>query len=150
MALVPISETRQRDQFEANATVRTAVERASTFSISRQVASLNAADIPIGTVLYDSEFLGCWWEQDGDEGTNGTAIIESWDDAAGSTQVTVSASLTVDAGAASMEWIAPLTTGVELITAGYKLNLKVTGVDGAPAGRVTCFFKTVDDLGEFQ
>lgn len=126
------------------------MERASTFSISRQIANLDAADIPIGTVLYDSEFLGCWWEQDGDEGTNGTAIIESWDDAAGSTQATVSASLTVDAGAASMEWIAPLDTGVELIAAGYKLNLKTTGIDGSPAGRVTCWFKTVDDLGGFQ
>ncbi len=150
MALVQLSETRQRDHIAGNATIRAAIEMASTFSISRQIANLDAADIPIGTVLYDSEFLGCWWEQDADEGTNGTALIESWDDAAGSTQVTVSASLTVDAGAASMEWIAPLTTGVELIAAGYKLNLKTTGVDGSPAGRVTCWFKTVDDLGEFQ
>ena len=150
MALVPISEVRQRDHIEGNSYARAAMEMASTFCISKQVANLDAADIPIGTVLYDSEFLGCWWEQDGDEGTNGTAIIESWDDAAGSTQVTVSASLTVDAGAASMEWIAPLDTGVELISAGYKLNLKTTGVDASPAGRVTCWFKTVDNLGEFQ
>lgn len=148
MALVQLSETRQRDHIAGNATIRAAIEMASTFSISRQVANLDAADIPIGTVLYDSEFLGCWWEQDADEGTNGTALIESWDDAAGSTQVTVSATLTVDAGAASMEWIAPLATGVELIAAGYKLNLKTAGVDNSPAGRVTCFFKTVDDLGD--
>ena len=62
MALVPISEVRQRDHIEGNSYARAAMEMASTFCISKQVANLDAADIPIGTVLYDSEFLGCWWE----------------------------------------------------------------------------------------
>lgn len=148
MALEPISETRQRDRQEANATVRSCIEMASVYPMTRQVANLDAGDFAVGTVLYDSEFLGCWWDQDGDETTDGTALIEKWDDAAGSAQTTISASLTVDAGAQSMEWIAPLATGVELVAAGYKLNLKTTGIDGSPAGRVTCWFKLVDDLGD--
>lgn len=148
MALVQLSETRQRDHIAGNATIRGAIEMASVFCLVKQVTNLDAGDINVGSVLYDSEFLGCWWDQDADEGTNGTAIIEKWDDAAGSAQTTISASLTVDAGAASMEWIAPLATGVELVSAGYKLNLKTTGIDASPAGRVTCWFKLVDDLGD--
>ena len=151
MALVPISQSRQSDQFEGNATVRVAVEMASVYPMTLQIANLAVVgDTAVGTVLYDSEFLGCWWDQDGDEGTNGTALLESWDDAAGSTQASISASLTVDAGAQSMEWIAPLTTGAELVSAGYKINLKTATIDGVIAGRVTCWFKLVDDLGEFQ
>ena len=150
MALVPISEVRQRHGQEGNTTVRVAVEMASVYPMTCQVANLDAADIAVGTVLYDSEFLGCWWDQDADEVTDGTATIESWDDAAGSTQAAISAALTVDAGAQSMEWIAPLATGAELVAAGYKINLKTTGIDGSPTGRVTCWFKLVDDLGGFQ
>jgi hypothetical protein len=148
MALVPISLVRQRDHVRGPGWVRTAIERASVFPIVIPAANLNAGDIMGGAVLYDSEFLGAWFDQDGDEGTNGTAIIEKWDDATGSgSQTTISASLTVDAGAASLEWIAPLATGVELVDAGYKINLKTTGINGSPAGRVTCWFKLVDDLG---
>jgi len=150
MALTPISEVRQRDHIEGNATTRVAIEMASVYPMTLQVANLDAGDHAVGTVLYDSEFLGCWWDQDADEGTNGTALIEKWDDAAGSAQTTISASLAVDAGAQSMEWIAPLATGVELVTAGYKINLITGGVDASPAGRITCWFKLVDDLGEFQ
>ena len=124
MALTPISLVRQRDHVRGPGWVRAAVERASVFPMVRQVANLDAADIPIGTVLYDSEFLGCWWDQDADEGTNGTAIIEKWSDAAGTAQTTISASLTVDAGAQSMEWIAPLTTSAAVVAAGFKINLK--------------------------
>ena len=148
MAQTPISEVRQRDHIEGNATVRVAIEMASVYPMTCQVANLDAGDFAVGTVLYDSEFLGCWWDQDADETTDGTAVIEKWDDAAGSAQAAISASLTVDAGAQSMEWIAPLTTGAEVVTAGYKINLVTTGIDGSPAGRVTCWFKLVDDLGE--
>ena len=116
--------------------------------MTAQVANLDAGDFAVGTVLYDSEFLGCWWDQDADEGTDGTATIEKWDDAAGSVQASVSAALTVDAGAQSMEWIAPLATGAEVVAAGYKINLVTAGIDASPAGRVTCWFKLVDDLGD--
>jgi hypothetical protein len=139
---------RQRDQVRGPGFVRAAIERASVFCIVIPAASLDAGDIMGGAVLYDSEFLGAWFDQDANEGTDGTALIEKWDDASGSgSQTTISASLTVDAGAASLEWIAPLATGAELVAAGYKLNLKTTGVDASPAGRVTCWFKLVDDLG---
>ena len=148
MALTPISEVRQRDVTRGPGYIRAALERASVYCIVIPAASLNAGDIQGGSVLYDSEFLGAYWDQLGDEGTNGTAIIEKWNDSTGSdSQTTISASLTVDAGAASLEWIAPLTTGVELVATGYKLNVKTTGVDGAPAGIITCWFKLVDDLG---
>ena len=148
MAQIPISEVRQRDHITGNATIRAAVERASVYSMVRQVANLDAADFAVGTVLYDSEFLGCWWDQDADEGTNGTAVVEKWSDAVGTAQTAISASLTVDAGAQSMEWIAPLTTAAIIVAAGFKINLVTTGVDASPAGRVTCWFKLVDDLGE--
>jgi hypothetical protein len=153
MALKPISGVRQRDHMNGPADMRSIIERASVFSMILEKSAtghtLNAGDHAVGTLLYDAEFLGAWWDQDADEGTNGTAIVEKWDDVSGSgSQTSISASLTVDAGAQSMEWMAPVSDGEEVVTAGYKINVITTGIDGSPTGRVTCWFKLVDDLGE--
>lgn len=104
-----------------------------------------AGDVSAGAVLYDCTFLGGYWEQDGDEGTNGTLLIEKWDDAAGSSQTSISSSLAIDAGAASLEAITALTTSAATLAAGEKVNLKLATFTYGPTGRVTLFFKTVDD-----
>jgi len=148
MALIPISEIRQADHVRGPGWVRAAVERASVFCMEI-AGNMDAGDIMGGTLLYDAEFLGAWWDQDADEGTNGTAIVQKWDDVTGSGyQTSVSASLTVDAGAASLEWIAPVATTVAVCAAGDKLNVVTTGIDGSPNARVTLWFKSVDDLGK--
>ena len=105
-----------------------------------------AGDVYVGALLYDAEFLGGYWEQDGDEGTDGTITIEKWDDAAGSNQTSISAAGVVDAGAASMEEISAVSDGEEVVAAGYKINVKLATFDRAPSGRVTLFFKHVDDV----
>lgn len=146
MTIEYISENRLRDHTQSKRLLAKAIVRGSVFSMVIPAANLDAGDIMGGAVLYDCEFLGAWFDQDADEGTDGTAIIEKWDDTSGSGyQTTISASLTVDAGAASLEWIAPLTTGVEFLTAGDKINVKTTGIDGSPAGRVTCYFAQLND-----
>ncbi len=150
MALVPISEVRQRDHIESNATTRVAIEMASTFSILHEFATMDAADYTAGAVLYDSEFLGGYWEQDANEGTNGTITIEKWSLVTGGVDTPISEAGVMDAGAASLEPLVALATGAEVVAAGFKINVLITGVDAAPTGRVTLFFKTVDDLGEFQ
>ena len=134
-------------------TMAVALERASVFSMvlerSATGHSLDAGDHAVGTLLYNAVFLGAWWDQDGDEGTDGTAIVEKWDDVSGSgSQTSISATLTVDAGAQSMEWIAPLSTGAEEVAAGYKINVVTAGIDGSPTGRVTLWFKNVDSVDE--
>ena len=104
-----------------------------------------AGDVSVGAVLYDCTFLGGYWEQDGDEGTNGTLLVEKWDDAAGSTQTAISSSLAIDAGAASLEAITALTTSAATLAAGEKVNLKLATFTYGPTGRVTLYFKAVDD-----
>jgi hypothetical protein len=110
--------------------------------------TLNAGDHAVGTLLYAAVFIGAWWDQDGDEGTDGSAIVEKWDDVSGSNQTSISATLTVDAGAQSMEWMAPLGTTADECAAGYKINVVTAGIDGSPTGRVTCWFKNVDVVDE--
>lgn len=142
MTTLKIGDVRLK-QRSMRRTLVTAIERASVFPMEI-AGNMDAGDIMGGTLLYGAEFLGAWWDQDADEGTNGTAIIQKWDDVTGSGyQTSISATLTVDAGAASLEWMAPLTSGVEVCTAGDKLNVVTTGIDGSPNARVTLWFKHV-------
>jgi len=148
MALQPISEVRQRNHVSGNRTARQAIERASTFVLTIQDVPLNAtADLGVGTVLYDCEFLGGYCIVSADEGTDIVGKIESWDDAAGTAQVALSAEFTFDAAAASNEAITAVADN--LVSAGYIINLLIsTAASNAVTGDVTLFFKTVDDLGE--
>ena len=145
MTIEYISENRLRDHTQFKRLLAKTIVRASVFPLVI-TGNMNAGDIMGPTLLYDAEFLGAWWDQDADEGTDGTAIIQKWDDVTGSGyQTSISATLTVDAGAASLEWMAPLTSGVEICAAGDKLNVVTTGIDGAPNARVTMWFAHIND-----
>lgn len=147
MAIKKVSDVRVPPRAMNSRYLCETIERASVFCMEIS-GNMDAGDIMGGTLLYDAEFLGAWWDQDADEGTNGTAIIQKWDDVTGSGyQTSISATLTVDAGAASLEWMAPLATGVEVCAAGDKLNVVTTGIDGSPNARVTLWFKLVSDEG---
>lgn len=148
MALVPESQERQSDHPEANRLLREAIERASTFCMVGVISSMNAGDKAIGTLLYDSEYIGGYIELAADD--DGTVVIEKWSDVSGTAQTSVSAIATLDGGVDLRGAIATLGTAASVCTAGYKINALTTVFDGAVAGRVVLFFKTVDDLGEFQ
>lgn len=127
--------------------LRNVIERASTFCMVGEITSMNAGDIAVGTLLYDSEYMGGYLEVAADD--DGTAVVEKWDDVTGSgSQTSISAIATIDGGVDMGGAMATLGTAASVCTAGYKINVKTTIFDGAVAGRVTLFFKTVDDLGE--
>ncbi len=111
------------------------------FVIRAGLANLDAADLPIGVVQSACQFMGGFLEQDADEGTNGTATLEKWDDVTGSNQTAISAAATIDAGAAAIVPLVPVTDAEEIVAAGFKINLVTAGIDGSPAGRVTLVFK---------
>ena len=125
---------------------------ASTYAISLPSPVLiNATgDTSLGAILYDSEFLGGFIETSGDEGAADAVLtIEKWDDVTGTAQTAISAEVTCDAGAAEVEPIATLGTAASVVAAGYKLNMVIaTAATNAITGKITLFFKTVDDLGE--
>ena len=147
MALVPISQERQADHPEANRLAREAIERASTFSMSVEIGDMDAGDKALGTLLYDSYYIGGYVELHAD--ADGTIVIEAWDDITGSgSKTSVSAIATIDGGVDLRGAMATLGTTACLCTAGYKIAAKTTIFDGTIAGQVTLFFKTVDDLGE--
>ena len=75
-------------------------------------------------------------------------VIEKWDDVSGSNKTSVSAIATIDGGVDLRGAMATLGTAACVCTAGYKISAKAGVFDGAVAGRVVLFFKTVDDLGE--
>ena len=149
MAVMKISDVRQRNDVTGRATDRAALERASTFVLQRALTTMAAADYTVGILLYDCEFLGGYIEQEGDEGANGTITIEKWDDVAGSTQVAISSAVALDAGAAEINALPALTTGVEVILRAShpKINAVIAGCDGAVAAKITLYFKLVDDVG---
>jgi len=90
-----------------------AVEAASYHVISREVALNQTGDVYLGTLPRSARFLGGTITQFADEGTDGTATIEVWDDMAGSTQTAISSSTAIDAGAAGQNDITALATGAE-------------------------------------
>jgi len=137
---------RQVDHPEANRIEREAIERASTFCMVGDIADMDAGDKGIGTLLYDSEYVGGYLELAADD--DGTGDIEKWDDAAGSNQTSISAGVVIDGGVDLRGTLATLGTADSVCAAGYKINFKSGVFDGTVAGRVVLFFKLVDDLGE--
>ena len=107
---------------EKRRALTTTIERASYFTLTKEFASMVAADYPVGTVLVNCVFVGGYWEQDGDEGADGTITVEKWDDITGSGyQTAISDAMDMDAGAASMEEITAVATGDEEVAAGEKI-----------------------------
>lgn len=147
MALVPISEMRQHDHPEANRIAREAIERASTFSMAVEIGDMDAGDKALGTLLYDSYYIGGYLEVHADD--DGTGVVEKWDDITGSGyQTSVSAGVVIDGGVDMRGALATLGTADSLCSADDKIVFKSGVFDGTVAGQVTLFFKTVDDLGE--
>ena len=122
----------------------TAIERASTFTITQYIANINAADLPLGWVEQNCVYLGGTVEISTDD--DGTLTIEKWDDQSGSAQTAISGDITVDGGVSLVaEMDALVTTDIE-VAAGYKINLLSATFDGSATAVVTLFFKTVDDV----
>ena len=147
MVLVPVSQMRQVDHPEANRIEREAIERASTFCLVGDIADMDAGDKGIGTLLYDSEYMGGYIEIAADD--DGTVVIEKWDDVSGSgSQTSISAIATIDGGVDLRGALTTLGTSASVCAAGYKIAAKTGVFDAAKVGRVVLFFKLVDDLGE--
>jgi hypothetical protein len=117
-------------------------ERASTLVVSKYIANVNAADIPLGWALYDMELIGGWIELAADD--DGTVTVEKWDDQAGSTQTAMTSGNVIDGGVALEGQFAVLTTSARYIAAGEKINLLSATFDGAVAANVTLYFRTVE------
>ncbi len=147
MALDPISEMRQKNHPESFRLEREVIEKASTFCMVANITSMNAGDVALGTLLYDSEYIGGYIELLADD--DGTIVIEKWDDITGSgSQTSISAIATLDGGVDLGGALATLGTSASLCAAGYKIAAKTGVFDGAVGGLVSLYFKTVEDLGE--
>jgi len=117
-------------------------ERASTVIMSKYVANINEADIPIGWALYDMELIGGWVELAADD--DGTITVEKWTTQAGAGQTAMTAVITFDGGVALEMATAPLTTSAKYVAAGEKINLLSATFDGSVAANVTLYFRTVE------
>ena len=120
---------------------RRLAERASTVIVSVPIANINGADIPLGWSLYDMELIGGYWEIAADD--DGALTIEKWDDQSGSTQVAMTAVVTVDGGVAISGALTVLETAARYIAAGEKINLLSATFDGNQTGFISLFFRTV-------
>lgn len=117
-------------------------ERASTLVVSKYIANVNAADIPLGWALYDMELIGGWIELAADD--DGVLTIEKWTTQAGAAQTAMTGTNTIDGGVALEGEFTVLTTSARYIAAGEKINLLSATFDGSIAANVTLYFRTVE------
>ncbi len=126
------------------------IELASSVNLRWQSLALNGTgDTLVGTVLHDCEFIGGHVIVSADEGTNGDLTIEKWDSATGGVyKTTISATVAIDAGAASNEPIAAVTTADRYLTAGDVVVIDLgTATGNAVTGTFTLWFREIEFIG---